>query len=88
MGLIALGGQPEPRDYGRTLADSALMIFLACIGLATRAHETTPALAQLLGVTTLLYGLVRGLDKPIQGGFWTGIGLAVIALSASLWLLS
>jgi hypothetical protein len=29
---------------------------------------------------------VRGLDKPIQGGFWTGIGLAVIALSASLWL--
>lgn len=83
---FALGGQPEPRDYGRTLADSALMIFLACIGLATRAHETTPALAQLLGVTTLLYGLVRGLDKPIQGGFWTGIGLAVIALSASLWL--
>ncbi|MFM8152940.1 MAG: ArnT family glycosyltransferase, partial [Polynucleobacter victoriensis] len=83
---FALGGQPEPRDYGRTLADSALMIFLACIGLATRAHETTPALAQLLGVTTLLYGLVRGLDKPIQGGFWTGVGLAVIALSASLWL--
>ena len=83
---FALGGQPEPRDYGRTLADSALMIFLACIGLALRAHETTPALAQLLGVTTILYGLVRGLDKPLQGGFWTGIGLAVIALSASLWL--
>ncbi len=83
---FALGGQPEPRDYGRTLADSALMIFLACVGLALRAHETTPALAQLLGVTTILYGLVRGLDKPLQGGFWTGIGLAVIALSASLWL--
>lgn len=83
---FALGGQPEPRDYGRTLADSALMIFLACVGLALRAHETTPALAQLLGVTTILYGLVRGLDKPLQGGFWTGIGLALIALSASLWL--
>lgn len=83
---FALGGQPKPRDYGRTLADSALMIFLACIGLALRAHETTPALAQLLGVSTVLYGMVRGLDKPLQGGSWTGLGLAVIALSASLWL--
>jgi 4-amino-4-deoxy-L-arabinose transferase-like glycosyltransferase len=62
------------------------MIFLACIGLALRAHETTPALAQLLGVSTVLYGMVRGLDKPLQGGAWTGLGLAVIALSASLWL--
>jgi 4-amino-4-deoxy-L-arabinose transferase-like glycosyltransferase len=83
---FALGGEPEARSYGRTLADGALMIFLACIGLALRAHETTPALAQLLGISTLIYGLVRGLDKPIQGGFWTGVGLAVIALSASLWL--
>jgi 4-amino-4-deoxy-L-arabinose transferase-like glycosyltransferase len=83
---FALGGQPEPRDYGRTLADSALMIFLACIGLAMRAHETTPALAQLLGISTVIYGMVRGLDKPLQGGAWTGLGLAVIALSASLWL--
>lgn len=83
---FALGGQPQARDYGRTLADSALMIFLACIGLALRAHETTPALAQLLGVSTVLYGMVRGLDKPLQGGLWTGLGLAVIALSASLWL--
>lgn len=83
---FALGGQPNARDYGGTLADSALMIFLACIGLATRAHETSPALAHLLGISIILYGLVRGLDKPIQGGFWTGIGLAVIALSGSLWL--
>jgi 4-amino-4-deoxy-L-arabinose transferase-like glycosyltransferase len=83
---FALGGQPEPRDYGRTLADSALMIFLACVGLALRAHETTPALAQLLGISTVIYGMVRGLDKPLQGGAWAGLGLAVIALSASLWL--
>jgi 4-amino-4-deoxy-L-arabinose transferase-like glycosyltransferase len=62
------------------------MIFLACVGLALRAHETTPALAQLLGISTVIYGMVRGLDKPLQGGAWAGLGLAVIALSASLWL--
>ena len=82
---FALGGQPNAKAYGRTLADSALMIFLACVGLAMRAHETTPALAQLMAISLVLYGTVRGLDKPIQGGFWTGAGLAVLALSGSLW---
>lgn len=83
---FALGGQPNPKAYGRTLADSALMIFLACFGLAMRAHETTPALAHLTAISLVLYGTVRGLDKPIQGGFWTGAGLAILALSGSLWL--
>lgn len=78
---FALGGQPEPKDYGRTLADGALMIFLACIGMAMRAHETTPALAQLLSVSLVIYGLVRGFDKPIQGGLSTGMGLVIAILS-------
>jgi 4-amino-4-deoxy-L-arabinose transferase-like glycosyltransferase len=82
---LALGGQPEPKDYGRTLADGALMILLACVGLAMRAHETSPALAQFLAISMLLYGPVRGLDKPIQGGIWTGLGLTIAALSAPLW---
>lgn len=84
---FALGGQPEPKDYGRTLADSALMIFLACVGLTLKVHETTPALAQLLGICMVLYGTVRGLDMPSQGGFWAGLGIAVIGLSGPLWLL-
>lgn len=83
---FALGGQPNPKDYGQTLADSALMIFLACFGLAMRAHETTPALAHLTAMSLVLYGAVRSLDKPIQGGFWVGAGLAIFALSGSLWL--
>ena len=45
----AFGGEPEPRDYGRTLADGALLILLACFGLAERGHETTPQLAQFVG---------------------------------------
>src|SRR5260363_313335 len=38
----AFGGEPAPRDYGRTIADGALLILLACFGLAERGHETTP----------------------------------------------
>ena len=69
-----------------TLADGALLIFLACVGLAQRAHETTPMMAQLMGISIVLYGTVRGLDKPWQGGFWTGLGIAIVALSSNLTL--
>jgi len=69
-----------------TLADGALLIFLACVGLAQRAHETTPMMAQLMGISIALYGTVRGLDKPWQGGLWTGLGIAIVALSSNLTL--
>lgn len=83
---LAVGGQPGRRSYGMTLADGALLIFLACVGLAQRAHETTPMMAQLMGISIILYGTVRGLDKPWQGGLWTGLGVAIIALSSNLTL--
>jgi 4-amino-4-deoxy-L-arabinose transferase-like glycosyltransferase len=77
------GGEPEPRDYGRTLADGAVLILLASFGLAERGHETTPAVAQLACVTMLVYGLVRCIDKPIQGALWWGTALGLITLSAN-----
>ncbi|WP_374992689.1 ArnT family glycosyltransferase, partial [Burkholderia pseudomultivorans] len=58
----AFGGEPEPRDYGRTLADGALLILVACFGLAERGHETTPQLAQFAWIAMLVYGIVRGID--------------------------
>ena len=82
---FAFGGQPSNKEYGKTLADGALLIFLACLGLAIRAHETTPMMFELLGLSFLLYGAVRGLDKPWQGGILSGIGLTIISLSGMLW---
>jgi 4-amino-4-deoxy-L-arabinose transferase-like glycosyltransferase len=83
---LAVGGQPDLKSYGMTLADGALLIFLACVGLAQRAHETTPMMAQLMGISIVLYGTVRGLDKPWQGGLWTGLGITIVALSSNLTL--
>jgi 4-amino-4-deoxy-L-arabinose transferase-like glycosyltransferase len=79
----AFGGEPEPRDYGRTLADGALLILLACFGLAERGHETTPQLAQFAGTAMLLYGLVRSCDKPIQGALIWGAAIGLVGLSSS-----
>ena len=83
---LAVGGQPDLKSYGMTLADGALLIFLACVGLAQRGHETTPMMAQLMGISIVLYGTVRGLDKPWQGSLWTGLGIAIVALSSNLTL--
>lgn len=79
----AFGGEPLPRDYGRTLADGALLILLGCLGLAERGHETTPQVAQLTCVAMLLYGLIRGVDKPVQGAIWWGVALGLVALAGT-----
>jgi 4-amino-4-deoxy-L-arabinose transferase-like glycosyltransferase len=79
----AFGGEPLPRDYGRTLADGALLIVLGCFGLAERGHEATPQIAQMASVAMLQYGLVRGLDKPVQGSLWVGIALGGVALAGN-----
>lgn len=79
----AFGGEPSPRDYGRTLADGALLILLASFGLAERGHESTPQIAQLACTAMFLYGLVRALDKPWQGALWTGFALGAFSLCAN-----
>lgn len=38
---LAFGGQPEPKDYGRTLADGALLIYLGSLGLLIHSHSTS-----------------------------------------------
>ncbi|WP_114810770.1 ArnT family glycosyltransferase [Paraburkholderia kururiensis] len=79
----AFGGEPEPRDYGRTLADGALLILLGCFGLAERGHETTPQIAQFVCVAMLVYGLVRAIDKPIQGSLWWGLAMGLVAVTSN-----
>lgn len=78
----AFGGQPDARDYGRALADGALLIFLACVGLAMRGHETTAQVGQVSFIAMMLYGMVRSLDKPIQGSLWVGLALGALCLAS------
>lgn len=80
------GGHPDSRAYGRTLADGALLVLLACAGLALRIHETTPEVTQLALATLLLYGLIRSLDRPRQGAIWVGLALGGLGLAGSLLL--
>jgi hypothetical protein len=54
---FAFGGEAQPTDYARAIADGALLALIACLGLAQLGHETTPALTQLFFAAWLFYGV-------------------------------
>ena len=54
---FAFGGEAEPVDYARAVADAAVLALMATLGLLQLGHETTPELAQLVGVALLAYAL-------------------------------
>jgi 4-amino-4-deoxy-L-arabinose transferase-like glycosyltransferase len=79
---LAFGGQPEPDDFGRTLADAALLIYLGCLGLLQHSHETTaePLLTALLALT--LYRSVRYMERPcLRNAALIGLALGLMTLT-------
>lgn len=79
---LAFGGQPETRDYGRTLADGALLIYLGCLGLLLRSHETSAEALQVSLVAVSLYGAIRLFDSTSRRGAATlGVTLGLLALT-------
>jgi 4-amino-4-deoxy-L-arabinose transferase-like glycosyltransferase len=97
---FAFGGEAQPTDYARAMADGGLLALMACLGLAQLSHETTPALAQLCCTALLFYALaalpyrrVMPLVSAVIGaaGLTLSGGPAVAALFAAggtlLWLL-
>ena len=54
---FAFGGEANPVDYARAIADGGLLALIASLGLLLLGHETTPELAQLASVALFLYAL-------------------------------
>lgn len=61
---LAFGGQPEPKDFGRTLADGALLIYLGCLGLLLPSHTTSSDPVLLALFAYAIYLAVRLFDQP------------------------
>ncbi|AGX86412.1 glycosyltransferase-like protein [Candidatus Symbiobacter mobilis CR] len=78
---LAFGGDADPRDYSRSIADGGLLALLACLGLAHLAHETTPALVQL-GCASLLFLAVTALPTS-PGRAMAGIALGTVGMGLS-----
>lgn len=81
---FAFGGEAQPRDYGRALADVAVLLLVATFGLLVRLHEALPDTAMFALAATAFFGVVWGLDRPWAGALLTGAAAGGVALASSL----
>jgi 4-amino-4-deoxy-L-arabinose transferase-like glycosyltransferase len=87
---FAFGGEAQPVDYARSLADAALLALVASLGLAQLSHETTPDLTRLCAISALLLGAAR-LSNPEAPQPWRGLLIwscagAALAFSGGPWV--
>jgi len=72
-----LGTAPTRVDYARAVADASVLCFLGTLGLLVRSHMQVPEIAELAGISIMLLGAVRSLDRPIGAGWMLGAGIAI-----------
>ena len=78
---LPFGGEPKPQDYGRMLADAALLLIVATVGIIWRMHETSEVPAVIACQALAFYAVARMLDHPASGAITLGlaVGLAFLA---------
>ena len=78
------GASASRSDYGRAVADCALLLTLATFGLLARVHETTAESAQVAWIGVFLFGCASALERPRLGGALAGLAVGLTALSRGL----
>ncbi len=78
---FAFGGEANPVDYARAIADGALLALIATLGLLQFGHETTPELVQLAAVTLYLYALAASPFRTLEARL--AMPVALVSLAAS-----
>ena len=73
---LPFGGEPPPRAYGRMLADAALLLLLATVGILQHMHETSALPAVMAWQALVFYSLTRIPDKPFTGALTLGVAIA------------
>jgi 4-amino-4-deoxy-L-arabinose transferase-like glycosyltransferase len=78
---FAFGGEADPVDYARAIADGALLALIATLGLLQLGHETTPELVQLFGTALFVYAMAASPWRTATAR--VAVLLALPALAAS-----
>lgn len=82
---LAFGGHPEPEDYGRVLADGALLVYLGCLGLIMFSHETSVNALYVALIAFTLFRSACHLDNPtLKNAGLLGLALGCLALTNGL----
>jgi len=80
---FAFGGEADPIDYARAIADGALLALVASLGLLQLGHETTPELAQLASVALYVYALAASAFREGQPKLAVMVALPALAASGA-----
>ncbi|HSW20439.1 MAG TPA: hypothetical protein VLJ86_24665, partial [Ramlibacter sp.] len=80
---FAFGGEADPTDYARAMADAGLLALIASLGMAQLSHETTPALAQLGFAALAFHGLAALPRAGSLGVLSAAAGLLGLGLSGA-----
>jgi len=78
---LPFGGEPGAPDYGRMIADAALLLIVATVGIIWRMHETSGVPALIAFQALAFYSVARMLDRPAWGAFTLGLALAASFLA-------
>jgi 4-amino-4-deoxy-L-arabinose transferase-like glycosyltransferase len=80
---FAFGGEANPIDYARAIADGAVLALVATLGLLQLGHETTPELVQLAGAALFLYGLAASPYRTRHARIAFVVALSTLAASGA-----
>ena len=80
---FAFGGEANPIDYARAIADGALLALVATLGLLQLGHETTPEMAQLASVALYVYALAASPFRALEPKIAVLVALPALAASGA-----
>jgi 4-amino-4-deoxy-L-arabinose transferase and related glycosyltransferases of PMT family len=78
---LPFGGEPSVNDYGRMIADAALLLILATVGIVWRMHETSDVPALIAFQALAFFAVARTIDRPLSGAITLGIALGLAFLT-------
>lgn len=81
---FAFGGEASSRDYGRMLADVAVLLALGTLGPVLSLHETTSVPAAFALSCATVFGLTISLERPQLGATLAGLSLGLLFLARGL----
>ena len=80
---FAFGGEAQPVDYARAIADAAVLALIASLGLLQLGHETTPEIAQLFSVSLYLWSLAAAPFRRWRARLGAVAALTILAGSGA-----
>jgi len=76
-GILTVAALASREFSGRAFRWLPVLILIGSLGFWDRAHALSGELGVTLGVAAALYGFALALRRPIAGGAWLGMGMAI-----------